>query len=71
VGNHTYMSTVETSLKIASPGVLLYDKDTVGYPLTVTTSSVVAGPGLTLIVDKNGGFSATVGSAGHVDVVIG
>jgi hypothetical protein len=71
MGNHTYMSTVATSLKFASPGCCMTKTPWATHlRLPLTTSSVVAGRA-SLIVDKHGGFSATVGSAGDVDVVIG
>jgi hypothetical protein len=64
VSNITYTSNVATSLKIHSPGVLSVDKDLAGYPLTVLASSVTPSGGLTLNIDKNGGFNASVASAG-------
>ncbi len=64
MGNVTYNSTIATYLSIKSPGILLADRDTAGYPLTVAASSVVAGPGLSLTVDPNGGFNASVAAPG-------
>jgi len=64
VVNDAYTSNVATSLSIMSPGVLSNDSDALGYPLTVNAASVVAGGGLTVSVDSNGGFHASVGSAG-------
>jgi hypothetical protein len=59
-----YTSNLATYLKIAPTGVLSVDKDTAGYPLTVAVSTVAPAAGLTIAVDKNGGFIATVASAG-------
>jgi len=64
VNNMTYHSNVATFLKIGSPGVLSVDTDAAGYPLKVAASSVTASAGLTLSVDPNGGFVASVPSAG-------
>jgi Bacterial cadherin-like domain len=62
----TYTSNLATSIKIAPAGVLSVDKDAAGYPLSVALSSIVAASGLTLAMDINGdgGFSASVTSAG-------
>jgi Bacterial Ig domain len=57
----TYTSNLATYLNIKSPGVLSVDSDAQGYPLTVVN---VNAPGLTLNMDKNGGFTASVPSAG-------
>ncbi len=64
MGNVTYTANTATALKIASPGVLSVDKDNAGYPLKVATSTVTPSSGLTVVVDPNGGFKATVASAG-------
>jgi hypothetical protein len=53
-----------TSLKILPPGILAVDKDGAGYPLTVNATSVTPASGLTLSVDANGGFNASVATAG-------
>ena len=64
MSNVAYTSNMATFLKIPSPGVLSVDKDAAGYPLKVSAASVMPGPGLTLNVDPNGGFHASVASAG-------
>ena len=58
-----YSSTVATTLSIKPPGVLAGCKDAAGYPITVNAASVTAS-GFTLSVDPNGGFNASVPSAG-------
>jgi len=60
----TYTSNVATSLKVLSPGVLSVDKDVAGYPLKVDTTTIVPSNGLTVNVDQNGGFNASVATAG-------
>src|SRR5205807_4865622 len=57
--NGTTYNANATFLKIAPPGILAFDKDTLGYPLTVNAASVTPGGGLTLTVDANGGFNAS------------
>jgi len=64
VNNITYHSNIATFLKISSPGILSVDTDAAGYPLTVAASSVTPSAGLALTVDSNGGFVATVPTAG-------
>src|SRR5438309_6233332 len=54
----------ESALGIKPPGILAVDRDGAGYPLTVNAASVTPGSGLTLSVDANGGFNASVASAG-------
>ncbi len=67
VNNDSYTSKVATALSIKSPGVLLNDKDALGYPLTValsTGNAPVPSAGLTLTVDPSGAFNASVASPG-------
>ncbi|WP_263355069.1 choice-of-anchor D domain-containing protein [Acidicapsa acidisoli] len=66
MNNSTFTSRIATFIKIPSPGVLLADKDTSGYPLTVVASSVTipSGSGLTVQMDAKGGFIASVPSPG-------
>jgi len=64
VNNLTYTANTATYLAIKTPGVLSVDKDAMGFPLKVATSSVVASTGLTVYPDANGGFTASVTSAG-------
>ena len=66
MNNSSFTSKIATFIKIPSPGVLLADKDSSGYPLTVVTSSVAipSGSGLTVQMDAKGGFTATVPSPG-------
>jgi hypothetical protein len=65
VNNISYTSNLATSIKIATPGVLLVDSDAKGYPLSVNLASVTkAGTGWTLNVDSHGGFNATVPGPG-------
>jgi len=64
MGNITYTSNLSTYLKIAPSGILSADRDTAGHPLTVDTTTVAPSGGLTVNVDVNGGFVATVASAG-------
>ena len=51
-------------LSIKPPGILAVDRDGAGYPLTVNAPSVTASAGLTVAVDANGGFNASVTTAG-------
>jgi len=60
----SYTSKEATFIKVPPPGVLSCIKDLAGYPVTVNAASVTPGPGLTLNLDKNGGFFASVASAG-------
>src|SRR5882757_463936 len=64
VNPKSYTSNLATFLKIESPGILLGDKDALGYPLTVNAASVTPVSGLTLSVDKGGAFTASVASPG-------
>ena len=57
----SYTSAMATYIKIASPGVLAFCKDSANLPLTVVASSVTAA-GVTM--DANGGFNATSAGAG-------
>jgi hypothetical protein len=59
----SFSSTVATTLSIKPPGILAGCKDAAGYPLAVNAASVTS-TGFTLSVDPNGGFNATVPSAG-------
>ena len=60
----SYTSKEATFIKVPPPGVLSCVNDAAGYPLTVNAASVVPGPGLTLNMAANGGFAASVASAG-------
>ena len=63
----SYTANIATYLAIKNPGVLAGCKDAAGYPLKVATSTVVPtmpASGWTLIPDANGGFTASVASAG-------
>src|SRR5205807_4876266 len=63
----TFNANTATYLAIKTPGVLSGCKDTSGYPLTVVTSDATApvpSAGLTLVADTNGGFTASVATAG-------
>jgi hypothetical protein len=60
----TYSSTMATTLTINPPGILSFCKDAAGYPLTVNAASLTSTGFTSLSVDPNGGFSATVPSAG-------
>ena len=60
----SYTSKEATYIKVPPPGVLSCINDAVGYPVTVNAASIVPGPGLSLNMDANGGFSASVASAG-------
>lgn len=64
MNNITYTSNVATSLSIKPPGILSVDKDLAGYPLTVASGTVTPSGGLNLSVDQNGGFNASVSTAG-------
>jgi hypothetical protein len=66
VNNIAYNASMATYLSIKRPGVLSVDKDAVGYPLTVALSSVAvpSGSGLTVTMSPDGGFNASVPSAG-------
>jgi len=59
----TYTAAMATYLAIKTPGVLAFCKDAANLPLTVKTSTVTATVG-TVLADANGGFTATVPSAG-------
>jgi hypothetical protein len=59
----SYTSNLATSLKVSAPGVLANCKDAAGYPLTVTAPTAVSSS-LNLSLDANGGFTASVPSAG-------
>src|SRR6266446_5354536 len=59
----TYSSNA-AFLKIAPPGILAFDKDGAGYPLTFNALTGTPSAGLTLSVDSNGGFNASVTTAG-------
>jgi hypothetical protein len=69
-----YSANTATYLAIKSPGVLATandasgnpaDADSGGYPLSLATATVVPSAGLTLLPDAEGGFTATVASAGN------
>jgi hypothetical protein len=60
----SYTSKEATYIKVPPPGVLSCINDALGYPLTVDPASVLPASGLAVNMDKNGGFSASVGSAG-------
>jgi hypothetical protein len=62
--NITYTSQMATFLKIASPGILSVDSDPNELPLQVVLSSIAPSSGVTLNMDPNGGFTASVPSAG-------
>ena len=66
MNNSSFTSKIATYIKIPSPGVLLADKDSSGYPLSVVASSVTipSGSGLTVQMDAKGGFTASVPSPG-------
>jgi hypothetical protein len=59
----SFSSNVATTLSIKPPGILAGCTDAAGYPLTVNAASVTSS-GFTLLVDPNGGFNASVPSAG-------
>ena len=62
----SYTASLATFLAIKTPGVLSGCKDAAGYPLTVALSAGNApvATGWTLLPDANGGFTASVPSAG-------
>src|SRR5882762_8131160 len=63
----SYTASMATYLAIKTPGLLSGCKDSAGYPLTVALSAgnaPVPSGGLTLVPDVNGGFTASVASAG-------
>jgi len=62
----TYTASIATYLAIKTPGVLSGCKDGAGLPLTVSLSAAhpVTATGFTLLPDANGGFTASVPSAG-------
>ncbi len=60
----TYTAHTSTYISIPPPGVLSVDKDNLGYPLSVVTSPAPTFSGGTLTIQPNGGFIATVPSAG-------
>ncbi|HVO61600.1 MAG TPA: Ig-like domain-containing protein [Terriglobales bacterium] len=63
--NTSFNSTVAKSLSIKPPGILLFCKDSAGYPLTVAPGTVTpSGSGWTVSADPNGGFKATVPGTG-------
>jgi hypothetical protein len=61
-----YAASIATYLAIKTPGVLSGCKDSAGLPLTValSTGNAPVATGFTLLADANGGFTATVPSAG-------
>jgi hypothetical protein len=65
-GPSTFPSNVATTLSIKPPGILANCKDAAGYPLTVNAASVTGtlSPSGSVSVDANGGFNASVGTAG-------
>jgi len=62
----SYTASMATYLAIKTPGVLSGCKDSAGYPLTVALSAgnTPVATGWTLLADVNGGFTASVPSAG-------
>src|SRR6266853_242047 len=57
-------ASMATYLAIKTPGVLAGCRDSAGLPLTVATSPAPTLSGGTILVDANGGFTASVASAG-------
>src|SRR5262249_38267805 len=53
-----------TYLAVKTPGVLASCNDSKGYPLTVDTSTPPTFDGTSVVMDVNGGFAASVGTAG-------
>jgi len=62
--NVTFTAKTATFLKIPSPGVLTYDSDSNSLPLHVVASTVTPSSGVTVNMDSQGGFTASVASAG-------
>jgi len=60
----TFNSNIATYLAIKTPGVLAGCKDGAGLPLTVATSTISPVAGMKVYADANGGFTATVPTAG-------
>jgi hypothetical protein len=62
----SFTASMATYLAIKTPGVLLGCKDSAGLPLTValSTGNAPVATGWTLVPDANGGFTASVPSAG-------
>jgi hypothetical protein len=70
VVNDTYTATVANALSVKSPGILMNDKDSSGYPLTVNLATptvprlvpaacIGRSGSASVSVDANGGFNAT------------
>jgi len=62
--NSSFSSNVATTLSIKPSGILAGCKDAAGYPLTVNAASVTSTGFSSLTVDPNGGFNASVSTAG-------
>ncbi len=61
--NITYTANAATYLRIPPPGILSVDSDPSSFPLTIASPMPTLSGG-TLIMDANGGFTASVPSAG-------
>ncbi len=65
LGAASFTANTATYLAVKTPGLLTGAVDGAGYPLTVATASITpVTSGLTVFADANGGFTASVPSAG-------